>query len=72
MKQKIYDALYQRYKAQKEEARVEIWLYFETTVGVADHPNLIDTIDGLVKKYNEADERLGGLEKLIWEEGEDK
>ena len=67
MQQEIYDALYKKYEAKKEESRINVELYFRNPVAVADHPNLIETIDGLVKEYNEANERLEGLQKL-WEE----
>ena len=67
MQQEIYDALYKKYEAKREEARINVELYFQNPVAVADHPNLIETIDGLVKEYNEANERLEGLQKL-WEE----
>ena len=59
-------ALQKRYEAKIIEAEVEIDLYIKNTVGVADHPNLVDTLDGLFKKWNEANESLQGLNKFWW------
>ena len=67
LQQQVVQSLFCKYEAQKQEAKVEIMLYFENPVGVADHPNLIETLDGLIKKYNEADEHISGLKKLVGE-----
>jgi len=67
MQEEIYDALYKKYEAMREEARVNVELYFRNPVAVADHPNLIETMDGLIKQYNEANENLEGL-KQLWGE----
>lgn len=67
MQEEIYDALYKKYEAMREEAKVNIELYFRNPVAVADHPNLIETMDGLIKQYNEANENLEGL-KQLWGE----
>tara|TARA_Y100000592_G_C5276346_1_gene224241 strand:+ start:260 stop:493 length:234 start_codon:yes stop_codon:yes gene_type:complete len=71
LQQQVVQALFCKYEAKKQEAKVEIMLYFQNSVGVADHPNLIETLDGLIKKYNEADEKISGLKKLIGEVEED-
>ena len=67
MQEEIYDALYKKYEAMREEARVNVELYFRNPVAVAEHPNLIETMDGLIKQYNEANENLEGL-KQLWGE----
>jgi hypothetical protein len=71
LQQQVVQALFCKYEAQKQEAKVEIMTYFENPVGVADHPNLIGTLDGLIQKYNEADEKISGLKKLVGEVEED-
>jgi|9_EtaG_2_1085328.scaffolds.fasta_scaffold00012_10 hypothetical protein len=71
LQQQVVQSLFCKYEAEKQEAKVNIILYFENPVGVADHPNLIETLDGLIKKYNEADERISGLKKLIGEVEQD-
>ena len=72
LKQQVVQSLFCKYEAQKQEAKVEIMLYFENPVGVADHPDLIGTLDGLLKKYNEADEMIKGLQNLVGEVDENE
>ena len=72
LQQQVVQSLFCKYEAQKQEAKVEIMLYFENPVGVADHPNLIETLDGLIKKYNEADEMIKGLQNLVGEVDENE
>tara|TARA_Y100000289_G_C3796505_1_gene86752 strand:+ start:120 stop:353 length:234 start_codon:yes stop_codon:yes gene_type:complete len=72
LQQQVVQSLFCKYEAQKQEAKVEIMLYFENPVGVADHPDLIGTLDGLLKKYNEADEMIKGLQNLVGEVNENE
>mgnify|MGYP003138112176 CR=1 FL=1 len=62
-KEKLYDALYDRYKARQSEALCNIQMYFKDGVGVADHPNIVDTVDKLFEDYAEATEHLKLLEE---------
>ena len=57
-KEKLYDALYDRYKAKESEALCNIQMYFREGVGVADHPNTVDTVAKLFEEYAEATEHL--------------
>ena len=54
----LYDALYDRYKAKKTEALCNLQMYFIEGVGVADHPNTVDTVARLFEEYAEATEHL--------------
>ena len=69
-KEKLYDALCDRYKAKQSEALCNINIYFRDGVGVADHPNVVDTVDKLFEEYAEATENLKILEEsrneFIW------
>ena len=66
-KEKLYDALYDRYKAEQSEALCNIQMYFREGVGVADHPNVVDTVDKLFKDYAEATEHLKILKENRYE-----
>ena len=57
----LYDALYNRYKAKQQEALCNIQMYFLEGVGVADHPNTVDTVAKLFEEYVEATEYLKAL-----------
>tara|TARA_R100001015_G_C4414533_1_gene17503 strand:- start:71 stop:289 length:219 start_codon:yes stop_codon:yes gene_type:complete len=62
-KEKLYDALCDRYKAKQSETLCNINIYFRDGVGVADHPNVVDTVDKLFEEYAEATENLKILEE---------
>ena len=66
-REKLYNALYDRYKARQSEALCNIQMYFREGVGVADHPNLVDTVDKLFEDYAEATENLKLLEENKYE-----
>ena len=62
-KEKLYAAFCDRYKAKQSEALCNINIYFRDGVGVADHPNVVDTVDKLFEEYAEATENLKILEE---------
>ena len=66
-REKLYNALYDRYKARLSEALFNIQMYFREGVGVADHPNVVDTVDKLFEDYAEATENLKLLEENKYE-----
>ena len=65
-REKLYNALYDRYKARQSEALCNIQMYFREGVGVADHPNMVDTVDKLFEHYAEATENLKLLEAVSY------
>ena len=62
-RKEIYDALFLKYKAQQQKAKTNLKVYFLGVVGVADHPDVVDTVDKLIKEYAEATELLKILEE---------
>ena len=50
------------YKAQIEVNKAEVQNYLDNPVGVGEHGNLIETMDGLITKIAEAEETLLVLE----------
>ena len=65
MKTAIIDALEARYEAQILEADATLKIYFESSVGIGDHANHIDEMDGLVSKMAEAYDKLKMLKKIF-------
>lgn len=59
--QKI-SAMRSMYKAQIEVNKAEVQNYLDNPVGVGEHGNLIETMDGLIPKIAEAEEKLLVLE----------
>ena len=62
VKQAILTALEARYEAQIAEADATIKIYLENSVGIGEHPQLLEEIDKLFDKIATAQERLEVLE----------
>ena len=60
-----YNALQSRYKADLAIAKAELYNYFENSVGVGDHPNIIDSMDELGGKIAQAEEKLSAIEYFV-------
>ena len=59
---RLYSALRARYKAQIIEAEADALNFFENPVAVAEHPHMVDTMDILISKLSEAEDKLETLE----------
>ena len=57
-----YDALTKLYEGQIAVAKAELYVYFSTSVGVAEHPELITSMDNLMDKLTSAEEKLRSLQ----------
>jgi FMN-dependent NADH-azoreductase len=62
MSNRLYSALRARYKAQIIEAEADALNFFENPVAVAEHPHMVDTMDILITKLSEAEDKLETLE----------
>lgn len=58
-------ALKARYSAQRLEALATIEVYMSNSVGIGEHPQIIDEIDNLVRKVDEADGLLKTLDSIF-------
>ena len=65
MKTAILDALKARYEAQILEADATLKIYFESSVGVGEHPKIIEDIIELVHKASEAQDSIEMLDKIM-------
>jgi len=54
----LYTALETKYTAEKAEAEANLEIYFKNKVGVAEHPNVVESMDKLIEQYANADEKL--------------
>ena len=64
MKTAIIDALEARYEAQILEADATLKIYFESSVGIGEHPQHIDEVDKLIEKISAAEEKLEVLKQF--------
>ena len=63
IKQKIYNALRLKYEAERTEAETNLINYFNSSVGVAEHPNIIESMDLLIDKLANAEDKLKTLKE---------
>ena len=67
MNGELLKALESKYKAQRTIAKTNLKLYLSDPVAVADHPDMVETIDKLFKEYAEAVEYIKILRELDYE-----
>ncbi len=63
--EEMYKSLIGRYENEIQECRTTLLIYFESSVGIGDHANHIDEMDGLVSKMAEAYDKLKMLKKIF-------
>jgi hypothetical protein len=57
-----FNALKKKYEAEMAVAKAELDTYFESSVGVAEHPHIIESMDILLTQLANAEEKLKSLE----------
>tara|TARA_B100001778_G_scaffold231387_1_gene192595 strand:- start:917 stop:1135 length:219 start_codon:yes stop_codon:yes gene_type:complete len=60
----LVKALILKYQGEVEVAKANIDVLLNNPNGVADHPDMASTLDGLVKNLNSAQEQLSTLQCL--------
>jgi len=70
MRQKYLVALKMKYKSELEAARINLEVYLNATVGVADHPDIIGSMDQLVGEIAEAQDKLNVVSAEMHQENE--
>ena len=58
LKTVLVDALEKKYEAQLAEAEATMKIYFESRVGIGEHPQHIEEMDKLLTKIVDAEEKL--------------
>ena len=59
----MYNALRLKYEAERTEAETNLINYFNSSVGVAEHPNIIESMDLLIDKLANAEDKLRTLKE---------
>ena len=60
---KLYEALKAKYEAQIMEAKANLENYLDNKVGVAEHPNIVESADTLVEQLASAEDKLRTLKQ---------
>ena len=61
----MYNSLIRRYENEIQECKTTLLIYFESSVGIGDHSNHIDEMDGLISRMAEAYDKLKILKKIF-------
>jgi len=61
----LYKSLKQRYEADIQECKSTLLIYFESSIGIADHSNILDEMDGLMSRISEANDKLNILKETF-------
>tara|TARA_B100000497_G_C7522463_1_gene317384 strand:+ start:165 stop:374 length:210 start_codon:yes stop_codon:yes gene_type:complete len=60
-----YEALHAKYKAEILEAQAVLQTYFQNSVGIGEHSELLPEFDKWISKLAEAKDKLKSLEALL-------
>ena len=60
----LLKALKSKYKAQVDEAKATLMIYFSNPVGIGEHPQHIEEMDKLVSQIADAEDKLEVLRNL--------
>jgi methylaspartate ammonia-lyase len=63
VRQKLIDALIQKYKSDIADGIATITVYLENPVGIGEHPQHLDELDKLITKISNAKENLDTIAK---------
>ena len=61
----ILNALVDRYNAEISEAKAILEIYLNKSVGIGEHPEILDAIDTQIAKLAEAQEKFEVLKEFI-------
>jgi hypothetical protein len=58
----LYRALKLKYEAQEAEAKANLEIYFNNSVGIGEHPDVVEAMDEQIDKLAQAQDKLNALE----------
>ena len=67
--QKLYQALIKRYESKIYEAKSILAVYFTSSVGIGEHPQILDEMDKLLDTICTAEDKKSAQERLFDEGG---
>jgi hypothetical protein len=68
MQKKLFiDSLKAKYEAEMLNAKAKLNLYLNNSVGIGEHPEVIDEMDKFIDDYAHALDKLNALERLVKE-----
>lgn len=61
----MYESLVRKYESEILEAEAALMVYMENSVGIGEHPQLIEEMDKLVDKLATASDKLNTLQQFF-------
>tara|TARA_S200002703_G_scaffold154705_1_gene157948 strand:+ start:392 stop:598 length:207 start_codon:yes stop_codon:yes gene_type:complete len=61
-KTNLYKALKLKYQAQEAEAKANLEIYFNNSVGIGEHADVVEAMDEQIDKLAQAQDNLNALE----------
>ena len=58
----LYRALKLKYQAQEAEAKANLEIYFNNSVGIGEHADVVEAMDEQIDKLAQAQDKLNALE----------
>ena len=65
LQEKMFLALVKKYEAEIAEAEATLLIYFNTPVGIGEHPQHLEEMDKMVDKLTNAKDKLETLQETI-------
>jgi methylaspartate ammonia-lyase len=65
LQEKMFLALVKKYEAEIAEAEATLLIYFNTPVGIGEHPQHLEEMDKMVDKLTNAKDKLQTLQETI-------
>jgi hypothetical protein len=62
--QLLYKALEAKYEAQIAEAKATLAIYFESSVGIGEHPQHLEEMDKFITQLTDAQDKLEVLKRI--------
>jgi uncharacterized protein (DUF342 family) len=66
----IYNALIKKAEAEKAEALAVLSTYMKNSVGIGEHPQIIEEADKYLEKLAAAEDKIENLQKFFNESGD--
>ena len=64
MKKALLDALEKKYEAEIAQADATVHIYFNNSVGIGEHPQIVDEMAKQVEKIASAEDNLSVLSRM--------
>ena len=65
LQEKMFFALVKKYEAESAEAEASLLIYFNTPVGIGEHPQHLEEMNKMVDKLSNAKGKLDILQETI-------